>query len=375
MHKEWNHKENHKEDKYECLLKERYQSLYSYAAPSERLLRDTIQKARRLEQKHPGRKSGRAVYKGAIVLASACICLYAAMPVLAASSDSMYRLMYHVSPQAAQYFMPVDLSDTTNGIQMEVVSASVRGNTAQAYVTMQDLEGDRIDRTIDLYDSYSINRPFDSSCHCELVRYEESTKTATFLITIEQFGNQKIGGDKITFTVGTFLSGKKTYQDLLVPLELSHITDAASVQEVEVQGLGVSDEKWMDALWKNSQKYLTALVPAAPMPQFLVDGIDLTGIGYVDGMLHIQTAVPDPLESDNHGEFYLKNDAGKTVNSAYSFSYSEETQQGKRVDYHNEVFEIGKDELAGYRLYGDFVISGKKTDGKWRVTFPLEEEK
>ena len=56
------------------------------------------------------------------------------------------------------------------------------------YITMQDLTEDRIDGSTDLFDSYSINRPFDSSAHCERVRYDESTKTATFLITIDEWG-------------------------------------------------------------------------------------------------------------------------------------------------------------------------------------------
>ena len=53
----------------------------------------------------------------------------------------------------------------------------------------------------------------------------------------------------------------------------------------------------------------------------------------------------------------------------------ENTQQGERVDYCEEVFEIPQEELAGYALYGDFVTAGRKTDGNWRVTFPLEEQR
>ena len=347
--------------------KKSYKNLNSQIAPGDRLLRDTITKAKRLEQKHAGK--GRVLlYKTAAATATVCICLYAAMPVLASSSDSIYQMMYLVSPKIAQYFMPVQLSDVVNGIKMEVVSASVRGKTVQVYLTMQDLEGDRIDETIDLYDSYNINLSFDGWCNCELAGYDESTKTATFLITIEQYENQKIDGDKITFTVGKFLSGKKTYEQVPIPVQLPADT---TVQEVEVNGLGIADEKWMDTLY--NADHLTALVPKAQVQQPLVDGIDLTGIGYIDGNLHIQMAVKDVLENDNHGFFYFKDHAGNKINSAYSFSFIDQAAQGTQTNYRNEVFEIDKEAFSEYELFGDFVITGNKTDGKWQVTFPVEK--
>ncbi|MDE7312334.1 MAG: hypothetical protein K2N87_12060 [Eubacterium sp.] len=370
----------------ETLFRERYHSLNAQVVLPETLRQDVIRRAARLEKKRTdtGRKSARRWkgwkgWKAAIALASVCVCLYAAMPVLAASSDSIYRLMYLVSPQIAQHFMPVQKSDVSNGVKMEVVSASVHGDTAQVYITMQDLEGSRIDETIDLYDSYSINLPFDCMCHCERAGYDESTKTATFLITVSQFGKKKISGDKITFTVGTFLSGKKTYEQLLIPISLADVQDAGKVQQVPLIGMGITDEKWMDKMdaeWNDSHRQMTAMVPQEPMQQFPLSGkdeISLTGIGYVDGMLHIQTAVTDPLETDNHGFFYLKDSSGRRIEGAYSFTFTEQNSDGVRVDYYNEVFEVSKEELAGYELYGDFFITGTKTDGDWRVTFALED--
>lgn len=364
------------------MFKERYKNMNVQIVPQEMLLREVINRAEWLEQKH-GKKSAR-MWKAAAALASVCACLYAAMPALAASSDSVYQLMYLVSPQVAQHFMPVQKSDTANGVKMEVVSAYIHGNTAQIYITMQDLEQGRIDQTTDLFDSYSIHCPFGSVCHCERVGYDERTKTVTFLITISQFGEKDISGDKVTFTVGTFLSGKKTYEQLLIPVDLAAVSIASQVQQVAVTGMSAADEKQMDAVWDRSK--LTALVPNALLQeklestgtkdkaqQFPIQGISLSGIGFVDGRLHIQTAVTDPLETDNHGFCYLQDSFGRRIESAYSFTFTEENSEGVRVDYHNEVFEVLKEDLAGYALYGDFVISGRKTDGKWRVTFPLKK--
>lgn len=141
------------------------------------------------------------------------------VPVLAASVEPVYELIYLVSPSAAQFFVPVQKSDTNKGIKMEVVSADIRGDTARIYITMQDLIGDRVDETIDLYDSYDIRLPFDGTGFCEKVGYDPNTRTETFLITIKTDG-QKIAGKKITFSVGMFLSDKHVYDDIQIPVDL-----------------------------------------------------------------------------------------------------------------------------------------------------------
>ena len=90
------------------------------------------------------------------------------VPVLAVNVPVIYELMYLVSPSVAQHFMPVQKSCESNGIEMEVVSAYIKDNTAQVYITLKDLEGNRVDETTDLNDSYNINRAFDCTIgHCE----------------------------------------------------------------------------------------------------------------------------------------------------------------------------------------------------------------
>ena len=75
-------------------------------------------------------------------------------------------------------------------------------DTAQIYITMQDLEDTRVDETMDLFDSYAIHTPFACTGHCDLAGYDPDTRTATFLITIQQWNKQEITGDKLTFETG-----------------------------------------------------------------------------------------------------------------------------------------------------------------------------
>ena len=299
-----------------------------------------------------------------------CICTFLTIPVLAATVEPIYQLMYMVSPSIAQFFIPVQESTEDNGIKMEVVSANIHDNVAEIYITMQDLTGDRIDGTTDLYDSYSINRPFDSSASCQRVGYDEKSKTATFLISITEWGKQKIAGDKITFSVKKFLSHKKNYSDVKIPVDLSLVTATKATEKVDTTGGGGKDyEKYMNG------NEATVLTPSKVIDVFPADGINLTAIGYIDDMLHIQMAFTDSLKNDNHGSLYLKDINGNAIGGNCNIYFANQDDQPDRINYCEYVFDIPQEEVGNYSLYGDFVISGIITEGNWKVTFPLEQAK
>lgn len=324
-------------------------------------------KARLLERtdKAPVRFRPRR-YRAALLAAALCLAL--TVPVLAATVEPIYQLMYQAAPAAAQFFQPVQMRDVDQGIQLEVVSANVSGSTAQIYVGLRDLEGDRIDETVDLYDSYSIHRPFDSTAHCERVGYDEATKTALFLITIEEWGSRDIIGDKITFSLQKFLSRKQVHEDVTLPVDLSALPVVMELAQ-NVQVLGGSGEHWEEL------QNIALMAPGTPAPAFPVEGIELTGAGLVDGQLHVQLAVPDHLDNDNHAFLYLIGTAGKRVPAAFSTSFLVSDQEKHRVDYTEFVFDLPGEGLAQYHLSGDFYTSGLLTQGSWKVTFPLEAGK
>lgn len=349
------------------MFREKYKHMIDQVHPSDELLCDILGSAHSHKDKKGAKTS--TFRKPVIAVIAICICMSVAVPALAATVEPIYRLMYMVSPSIAQFFMPVQKSDEDNGIKMEVISAYIRDNAADIYITMQDLTGDRIDGTTDLYDSYSINRPFDSSASCQRIGYDDKTKTATFLISITEWGNQKIAGDKITFSVKEFLSHKKNYSDVKIPIDLTSVTVANSTQKVySTGGGGKNYEKHTD------EGETVVLTPSQAMAGFPADGIDLTAIGYIDGMLHIQMALNDHLTNDNHGFFYLKDANGKSVNCSYNTYFTNQYgQQENRIDYCEYVFDIPQGELGNYSLYGDFVTSDMITKGNWRVTFTLEQ--
>ncbi len=351
------------------MFREKYRNMNEQIFPEQELVNKIIHSIKEPEREI--NKTKIFCRKPIIIVSMLMVLVLATTPVLAANVPAVYRLMFFVSPTVAQFFMPVQKSCEDNGIKMEVVSAYIHDGTAEIYITMQDLIGDRVDETTDLYDSYSINRPFDSSANCQLVGYDEATKTATFLISITEWGNKKIAGDKITFSVREFISDKHIYKEIPIEAELTHIDDPPATKQVTPGGGGGPSYK---EYFPNHDSKAKVLVPSAPM-DFPVEDIYFTGVGYIDGMLHMQTAVVNNLTKDNHGYFFLRDKSGNEIQYIYSVGFSESIDSDNKVHYEEYVFDIPQSEIGQYSLYGTFVTSGLFTEGNWKVTFPLEEIK
>ena len=300
------------------------------------------------------------------VAAAATIMLVFTMsvPALAAADyEPAYNLLYKVSPTIAQKLKPVRMSCEDNGIKFEVISAYVEGSEAKIFISAQDIDGDKIDETTDLFDSYSINTPFDCSSSCENISYDTKTKTATFLISISQWNEQDIIGEKITFRVREMLSNKQEYDMVLSDLDMNNISTAPeTVTPTHIFGGSGTN-------YSEVENYFRAL-KATGILYSPVEGVDITAMGYVDGDLHIQVRYENVLKTDNHGYIYFQNNEGEkiTCNANVEFSTDSEYQE-RYVEY---IYDLSDIELAEYDAYGYFVTSDTLITGNWSVTFPLE---
>ena len=291
---------------------------------------------------------------------AACLALVLGLTIPAmAAIPAVYEVLYTLSPATAQFFQPVALASEDNGIRMEVSAVYIHENTAEIYITMQDRTGDRLDETTDLFDSYQIHTPFHTTGHCDQAGYDPATKTATFLVTLEQWNKQNITGDKVTFSVGALLSHKQEFEGLLADVTLS---DAALSPDTQGIGSRGSSGEKVDPV---------VLVPGEALST-PVEGVTVTGLGYVNGCLHVQTHYDDILNTDNHGYVTLVHrETGEVIQRESSISFFDSDGTGS---YQDECFpEIPPETLGEYQLYGNFVTAPEAIKGNWSVTFPLEE--
>ncbi len=313
----------------------------------------------------PKLRRSRSIIKITLVAVIILMCMTFVVPTFATVVAKPDEYLYAMFPSIAQKLKPVQMSCVDNGIKLEVISANVTDSEAQVYVSLQDLEGNRVDATTDLFDSYHIRRPFDSTATCSMVRFDNETKTATFLIDIEWNNTRKVLGSKVTFSLKEFLSRKQEYKGYLEGIDLTKITEAEeTITDVRVRGGSYMDEN-QPLLDENSLYLKPADNSIVSLP---VDGVEITGIGYINDKLHIQTLYHNIMDYDNHGWISVVDKYGNKYHGEQSVAFWAEDEVSS---YEEEIFDISPEELANSRLYCYFVTSDTLTCGDWEVTFEL----
>ncbi len=301
---------------------------------------------------------------------AACFVVMAAVSLSAAAagSDTAYRMLYSISPYAAQLVRPVNLSCTENGIRMEVISAEISGSDAYVYLSVEDMEGERVDGTIDLFDSYSINRHVDSAAHCEFAGYDEATGKASFLVHIQTMDGSEMKRGKVSFFLGYFLSGKNIISGAM-PLDLAAAEASPATRTVAPE------------LFRGDIFSGQVLAPVEGGIYTPGKGAQITALGYIDGRLHMQVRYESIWLTDNHGWFSLEDENGRTLDGlVYEFRGGERTSRnlpgyhavGYADCYQEYIWDIAPEELPRCSLQANLWLCDSLTEGPWQVTFPLD---
>ncbi len=311
----------------------------------------------------PKRRTGSVLRRAAVIAAAAILCLALALPAMALS-DAGYELLYAAMPTLAQRFRPVRLACVDNDIQMEVLAASVRDDTAEAYIALRDLAGDRIDGTADLFDSWSFHTAYDSMGTCRMESYDEDTGTAVFYVYSTAMDGQELPerGSKATFSVHRILSGKQAAEGVSLGAALKDLPAEAATRTVtELRG---------GSVWSGDSALLVLASRSEPLLS-PADGVTVTAAGWVNEALHMQVRYEDILRTDNHGFLYYIDENGETIYADSSYSFWDDDGVSGIEEY---VFDLAPQDLDPDAFYGDFYTASLLTEGNWQVTFPLEAD-
>lgn len=359
----WNHPPHplNAEEELDARIARVYGGMIERAVPSGEIVEQATALGRQARARKPPRLRRKPLRR--LILAAALLCcLCAALPALAAGSPMGYRLLYALSPAAAQLFVPVQQSSTDQGIRMEVHSIYVHGDTAEVYLSLQDLAGNRVDATTDLFDSYNLNIPFDNTGACSLAGYDPETRTALFLAKISTMDGRDLPRGKVTFMLRCFISGKRQALDVPIALELSQAATAPETRMADPAGGSIPSGQ------ASLPDAVKMLVPGEPL-SVPMEGFAVTAMGYIDGALHVQLQIPQALcySYDYHGFLTLKNAAGEEL-TPHTLSFRD---SGDAMDYTEFIFHVSPEQLSDYTLYGSFYAAASRVDGSWQVTFPL----
>lgn len=354
-----------------------YQAAYNRIEPDRHLINRITEE---LEDQRIGRVH--AVMTGVLrPVATVCVFILilsmTALPVAAKTIPFVYSIIEQYAPSLADFVMPEEISDTNAGITMQVEAVNVEECDAEILVSFSDVKGserDLIQGKVDLYDSYHL-RSFGASCNvggCSFLTYDEETDKAYFKIDVSSDG--VYNKDKLRFRVHQLLTNLVEEKRWIA---LDNIVKNPTMKNVTLNGRGGLGNQEI------IEKYMGKSTDGSPMPgaqvldlqkadESMIGALTVTGIGYTDGILRVQTCRGNFSEADRHMQPFVVDCEGNERQNDFSVSW-QETVNGECLLFDEHWFWVEESELEQIRMYGIFWITDGSVTGDWEVTFRVEE--
>ncbi len=286
--------------------------------------------------------------------------------------SSFVKLLADLNPAFADYLDAVELSYEYDGIKMEVVAVGTFGNQLKAYVTLQDLTGNRVNEDI-VYHMDFFGIKSEANLSGQVVRRAHYDKeTGVLTIPVEAQATASFEGKDVTFKIKDIYSNERKYtgHDLGI-----NLTDVSKQPETVV----LKDEQFIKMISRNEKYYeaktATVLKPNVmeiAMPQ--ITSQKITNIGIVDGKLRMQVW-KDYDYMGGFAEYYLKGKYNDLIKGEPVFSYNMDEKEGL-VEWSNSLweyeFDVDLKKLADYKLIAN-ISESDKFAGEWEVTAKVKE--
>lgn len=313
--------------------------------------------------------------KPKFVLVIVIICLMTTT-VIAVNIPAFQELLEKISPDVAEFIEPVEEVCINKGIKMEVVATGCYDNMVKAYVTVQDLEGNRIGKDLSFFDYYSIKGTNNSSWGSytwSMIDYDEENKKVTIFLEAEK--DTKFEGENLTFKVDNIFYDHKEYEDYEIGVDLTKINHNPS-------HVNATEKQFMS--WSYGELYtdgdsIPILKPHVKDIKFSgINTSTISNIGIIDEKLHVQIWRDKNFEGQGV-DIYVKDSKGEKIfyDTNVNFGVDRSGMPIGNADYPSYgefIFDIDKDKLDEYQLLGCFSTC-KQIEGPWQVSFKAEDGK
>lgn len=320
---------------------------------------------------------------------------FAAVMVLSAgtlaAAPELRESLKGLSEDTIAILQPVNQVSEDQGIRMEVLGAVNDGGVAVAFLSLQDTTGQgRVSDTVRLMDC-KISEDLGIAI-ANVVSYDETTETA--ILRLEGMGGDADGGDKVTVSARSLLSGEQQVSDEPTGYTVGQLlaggpeAEYAPPEEGLVMGsmAGVADpDNSFLSLDEIDQMKESGQVPVLkPWAESLaIDGVDwarVAAAAKIGDQLHIQYSTDSVLGGVNSLSFRLKDTAGQVLDLPML-----ELNIGPRTELSQELSYTDTNEYVLFLPQGqdvedmELVYSGTTydclTQGDWSTTFRLEQVK
>ena len=328
-----------------------------------------------------------------LVIAVALMLIVSMATALAASlNEDVNRLLYQVWPAAARALRPVNLSMENAGVRLDVLSASVNDNSMYVTFALTDLEGDRFDENTKCEGSLSGACCQSSWGHTELLSYDPAARQAVF-VGYTQYIPQPYSvialnsNDYLDLCISGISTPETTEIDNLLSFMegKDYAPEAAPCRDRHMFSTGFSIE---DDVIPEITEYPPILNPENSLEIPLAEGFTLSGIGWIDGIMHVQVHMPHCVKeiSSEHSfshvhlatcDVSLLDENEEWVSygpgSQYPFGIHTMGWTDRDDAWMEFLFPWSREEMKQYHLHGTFTNKAKYPElleHDWYVDFP-----
>ncbi|MEK4660596.1 hypothetical protein MHH93_01790 [Priestia sp. FSL H7-0729] len=314
------------------------------------------------------RKYRKAIYIPITGALSLCLVTGAAASV---GIIDLSSVLHFIGADRIGILQPVHHVSEDQGIRMEVIGAVRDGDTTEIYVSLSDLTGHRIDKTLDVYD-YRVSG--GNANNAQIIHYDDAEKTAIVRFLIQG----KVTKNRITVQINTLMSGTSLQDGYNVQVDWEQLLQEKKINSYEI----LDRDRISGSGGKTDIQLDTDPIPVLhqDVTNVHVSGIDwmhISNMGFVDGKFHIQINPDNRIGEYNHGYFYFTDEQGQKLDiPEYSISYGHYMKDGVRYggDYKEFVYDLSAvDKLDTLRLQGSFTSISEVVQGDWKTTFNLSQ--
>ena len=276
----------------------------------------------------------------AFILAMVLMLACAATALAGAVNENFNAWLYRIWPEAATTLMPVHMSCENNGIRMEIISAAADGQELYITYSLEDLEGDRlnIENSPVLYVESFPDYLWEASF--EQPMKDEATGKVIFGEHFQYQGSITAANGVLKAHLPSFTSSRETALIDLFPYLEQYGGEVSAMDMPEGARTLWAHDSYLDdqPIDGDTAVALRVIDNSSPLEIPLAETVFLSGIGMVDGQLHVQ------LHYVNHRKIIL----GKGLDTiAYRPDETGIMLRGKDCEYWYDSRYQDEDRLPG----------------------------
>ena len=254
---------------------------------------------------------------------------------------------------------------TEDGIRAEFVAIEAFDNVVDIYFTLEDLVGNRLDGDIDADLSIGHVEGREIGYSRGSVKVIDRTDEGIVTIHSRKFLDRSVEGQDLYFTLTRIYYNIEIYLDLAAAIPNAPAMQLTFEHEPFLWG---EDSAKIDASFERLQATgLSILEPHLHNMELGLEGVEtlISGIGMIDGRLHIQLYEPSPV---NYSSIYLINPQGEWMPATLGAGFNIDEYSNF---YQENIFDVDEELLSEYRLFGSFASLGM-IELEWTVTLEVE---